>query len=416
MITNIKDTHSKIIFFFPYRELGGVPIVFLELAKFLSDSIQCSYQIAVVDYEDGYMAKNIGNSNIEFIRYSSSNELTFGNKDIVIFQSLPLWMIPKNLAFSFNTKFFFWNLHPLNLIPYLQKIDEYKISFLKKPILSFLKYFLMQKEMKTIKLFSSYKAISFMDKANFEQTKQLQNFKHLSYLPLPININMQSQAKTSISRNKIELNLAWVGRIVDFKVHILIHLLERLPKISDQLNCKFNFYIVGNGPMLDFLKMKVSNLNINLHFIDSVSRKDLPNFLKTIDIGFAQGMTAIDFANNSVPTVLCGFSYKPIKRKYHFKWLKDSKGFNLGEDIKNYERKSDEDSLKKIIHSVIDDIKISSQESYEYVKNNHSIFHVSTQFLIQIGNSSLRYKNVPSNLFKIGIITKILGGKPGWQD
>ena len=127
-------------------------------------------------------------------------------------------------------------------------------------------------------------------------------------------------------------------------------------------------------------------------------------------------MTALDFANNSVPTVLCDFSYKPIKRKYHFKWLKDSKGFNLGEDIKNYDRKSDEDSLKKIIHSVIDDIKISSQESYEYVKNNHSIFHVSTQFLIQIGNSSLRYKNVPSNLFKIGIITKILGGKPGWQD
>ena len=90
MIT--KSEKKKIIFFFPFRGYGGVPVVFLNIAKYLQNSSP-ALNIAVVDYADGYMAKNIGDSGVELIIFSRNELLHFGEQDLVIFQSLPLTLL-----------------------------------------------------------------------------------------------------------------------------------------------------------------------------------------------------------------------------------------------------------------------------------------------------------------------------------
>jgi glycosyltransferase involved in cell wall biosynthesis len=410
-----EPEEKRIIFFFPFRGYGGVPVVFLNIAKYLRNSSP-SLNIAVVDYADGYMANNVGNSGVELIIFSRNELLHFGEQDLVIFQSLPLWMIPKNLCFSANCKLFFWNLHPLNLLPYIQKIDQFGLGFFKNWVLKYLRYVLMSQEIKTIRLLSDHKSITFMDSSNYNQTCQLQNVGYKTYLPLPVELKAGSSWIHSQLKDREILKLAWIGRIVDFKYHILIHLLGRLSLIQKSFHRTIEFYIVGDGALLSMLKQKCSSFNINIKFIDSVSRDDLPAFLTDIDIGFAMGMSALDFANHGVPTVSLDYSYKAIKHNYRFKWLNERTEFNLAEDITSAHVDVTTDSLQEIIHSVINEKPKRVNESIEYVRKNHSLASVSDRFLNLINVSSLRFMDIPTSLFKMGVLTKILGGKPGWRD
>tara|TARA_X000000950_G_scaffold275453_1_gene361866 strand:- start:18254 stop:19498 length:1245 start_codon:yes stop_codon:yes gene_type:complete len=411
-----KSSIKKIFFFFPYRGYGGVPVVFLNLAKYLSRLPSEELDIIVVDYADGYMASNLDGEKIDLLVYSKDIKIRFSDDGVVIFQSLPLWMLPKNLVFSANCHLFFWNLHPLNLLPYIQKIDQYHLGFLKKWVLKYLKNFLMLQEIKTIRLFSDYKSITFMDSFNYYQTCELQNVEYKTFLPLPVELKAEICGIDLQLNDPGILSLAWIGRIVDFKYHILIHLLDRLSLLQKTLHLTINFYVVGNGPMLGILKKKCSSLNMHVNFIDSVSRDNLSEFLKNIDLGFAMGMSALDFANHGVPTVSLDYSYKAVKHNYRFKWLNERKEFNLAEEITTADVDVATDSLEKIIHSVINGKPMRAIESMEYVMNNHSLSGVSDQFLNLIYASTLRFTDIPTNLFKMGVVTRMLGGKSGWRD
>ena len=46
----------------------------------------------------------------------------------------------------------------------------------------------MSQEIKTIKLLSDHKSITFMDLSNYDQTCQLQDVKYKTLLPLPVEL------------------------------------------------------------------------------------------------------------------------------------------------------------------------------------------------------------------------------------
>ena len=58
----------KICFVFPYRGVGGVPVVFSLIAEDLA--IRHGHEIYIVDYKDGAMANQINNKVCKFIEYS----------------------------------------------------------------------------------------------------------------------------------------------------------------------------------------------------------------------------------------------------------------------------------------------------------------------------------------------------------
>jgi len=411
-----KSEKKKVIFFFPFRGYGGVPVVFLNLAKYLSRLPSCELNIAVVDYADGYMANNLDGANIELIIFAKDVKLKLPDDGIIIFQSLPLWMLPKNIIFPDNCKIFFWNLHPLNLIPYLQKLDYFRLGFLKKIVLRYFKYFLMSQEIKTIKLFSTFKSITFMDLTNYDQTCQLQFVDYRTFLPLPIGCPISSELISNPPADLQVFNIAWIGRIVDFKFYILWHVLCRVSSFAERSDLHVNFIVVGDGPMLNLLKAQSSDLSLNIKFVDSVSRDDMATFLKDIHIGFAQGMSALDFANHGVPAVGLDYTYKSVENNYKFEWLYKKHGFNLGENITTHHMDSSVDSLEEVMQEVINDRSRIVKESLDYVRKNHSNESVANKFLKLIDRSSLRFIDIPKSYFRIGVLTKILGGKPGWRD
>ncbi len=101
--------HIKTIaFFFPYHEVSGVPVLFSNIANYLSDNPD--YKIVIIDYADGYMmTKLITNERIKSIVFSNGKQCIIKTDILVIQSILPFQMRPE-LIIAETTKLFLWNL------------------------------------------------------------------------------------------------------------------------------------------------------------------------------------------------------------------------------------------------------------------------------------------------------------------
>ena len=106
---------KSITFFFPYYELSGVPVLFLNLAEFISSHF--NYDVYIIDYKDGYMASNRKKkSEVKLIEFEDGNLIRILDTTLVMQAILPYAMRPE-LTISKNTKVFFWNLYQDNFFP-----------------------------------------------------------------------------------------------------------------------------------------------------------------------------------------------------------------------------------------------------------------------------------------------------------
>ena len=107
-----------ICFVFQYRGVGGVPILFFRVAKFLVE--QNLARPFLVDYEDGMMARLINDDmqRVTLVPYSDDAVTCLPEDAIVVFQSMTPWSIFPNLNVAKEAKIFFWNCHPFNLVTF----------------------------------------------------------------------------------------------------------------------------------------------------------------------------------------------------------------------------------------------------------------------------------------------------------
>ena len=98
----------KIVFCFPYRGVGGVPVLFLNLATYFAK--ESRFDVYIVDFKDGYMAKNYDHEYLTLITYGEKNTL-IPNDSVMIFQSMTPWSVFPNITIPAETKIIFWNLY-----------------------------------------------------------------------------------------------------------------------------------------------------------------------------------------------------------------------------------------------------------------------------------------------------------------
>lgn len=355
----MNSTKRNLYFFFPYRGVGGVPILFLRLANYLSNIN--SYNIFLIDYVDGYMAKSYNKSkNILLVKYATNEMINFKDNDIVVFQSMPLWGMPSNLNFSKKTKLIYWNLHPYNMFGYASSISKYfKNQFVQKLVTIGFRYFIYFYDKKSVQIFNDKKSIYFMDGENYIKTKELLDVDIANPLYSPLIIDDIDNIKQQYTPNDNILNSIWIGRIGDFKVHILLYTLQQLNKIAKNYKKSIVFTIVGRGEYLDYLQEQTNSLNdIEIKYIDYIDPNDLKEFLIDMDIGFAMGTATLDFAKYGLPTVLLDFAYEEITKDYRFDWLYNTKNFTLGRQITNALCVKNNTSLKDIIVSLEDSYQL----------------------------------------------------------
>jgi hypothetical protein len=410
-------TKKNLYFFFPYCGVGGVPVLFLRLTNYLSN--MNVYNIFLIDYESGYMAKNYDkNSSIKVVAYSQNTNIKFENNDIVIFQSMPLWGMPPNLLFSDSTKLIYWNLHPYNMFGYASSIGKYfKNKFVQKIFTIGFRYFIYPNDRKAVKLFDTKKSIFFMDGENYTKTKELLDINISTPLFLPLIIDNIENIKENYTPNDDMLNCIWIGRIENFKVHILLYTVKKLNVMAIEYKKEIVFTIVGNGEYLDFLQEEIKNLkNIKIKYIDYIDPNNLKEFLKVFDIGFAMGTAALDFAKYGLPTVLLDFAYEEIKQEYKFDWLYNTKNFTLGREINSKLCEFKNKSLENIVNSLSKDYDPISLKSFNYVNDNFKIENNVNSFVNLIDKSSLVYSDLSIKYFDMNIFHNIIGAKKYYND
>ena len=408
MNTNIKD---PIIFFFPYYKVSGVPVLFLRFAKALSDM---GRNIFIVDFEDGYMHKKLkDNKNINFIIYQKKSTVSFPRNSTIIFQSILPETLPKNLLFDSSHKIIFWTLYQANFIQTIIPIDRIKNFQYSKP--SFFKFFSKtffkshtNRLIDMINKMHSKDALFFMSQDTFDFTYRFLdlNFSNPKLMPVCINpINKHVGFHREAIKNKI--NILWVGRLDDFKIHILNYFINSLNQSKYLKSHKLHFTIIGDGAHL-FKEPINQNRNLTIEHLKKVDHDQLKNFIKNSDMFAGMGTSALEAARYGIPTICLDFYYKKIEFHYPLQWIYKKNKFDLGSLIQpEVFKKNTNNQLDSRLFEIIEDRKAISEKTINYFYKNHSLNNFISTFENAVNNSSFYYTDFDKKIFQESVFRKI---------
>ncbi len=400
---------KTVAFYFPYYEVSGVPVLFSNLADYFSKNYQ--FKIAIIDFEDGYMSNSLRENNkIEKIIFETSKPLLI-DVDIVIMQSiLPFAMRPE-VSFSNKTRIMFWNLWVDNLIPNLfpfAMVRKYYPNIYRKILSIF-----WNRKLKLMKEFLMnaihLNSLLFMDSANLNNTNYFLSTAIKNSFFLPIACSSGEKRKNEINKDLVELNFSWLGRICDFKIHILNYLILKLSEAAKKLELKVKLHIIGNGPKID----KINSKNYIHKFFDvillgTMDKKKVDIYLSSnIDINASMGTSVLESAKLGIPSIVLDYAFYPIKFNYKFRWLHDTKYYDLAHLIKKSDDMSKSYEIREIILEFINNRKKLSERSYNYYLSNHSLVSVSDKLKNQIEKSKLTINDINPELLKKSIFRRL---------
>ena len=401
---------KTIAFFFPYHEVSGVPVLFLNIAKYLGDK-DPEINVKIIDYENGYMSSSLeGNDKIEKIIFETSKPL-FIDVDIVIMQSiLPFAMRPE-IQFSTNTRLMFWNLHPDNLTPNL-----YPFVIVRKYYPNIYRNILSIFWKRKLKLMRNFvenaiqlNSLSFMDSANLNNTNFFlsTDINNVSFLPIACSNGVKRE--DVINKDFVELNFSWVGRICDFKIHILNYLILRLSEVAKNLRLKICLHIIGDGPEIRNLNTK-SHLhkNFRITLVGLLSKEKMDSYLYSeIDINASMGTSVLESAKFGIPSIVLDFDYKVINKKYRFRWLHETINYDLGHLINEENSVNKDHELIDMTNEFINNSSVVSEKSFNYYVANHTLESVSNKLKKQIEKSKLTITDINPDLLKKSLLRRL---------
>lgn len=403
---------KSITFFFPYYEVSGVPILFLNLAEYIASNY--NFKVYIVDYKNGYMARNRNKSSkVKLIEFKKGNLLCISNTTLVMQSILPYAIRPE-LLISKSTKVFFWNLYPDIFFPMLfpfNLVSEFvKRNFkLYKLILKLFYWNTLKKIKNFVTEMNDCKALIFMDSSNVERTNEILELKLKPEIFLPILCNSKISVNKKSVVNKKDLNISWVGRICDFKVYILKYTIEKIAEIAHKQKKNIVFHVIGNGDKIQIIEDLLLNTKyFSIKMVGVIPQNYLDQYLvDNIDINAAMGTSALESAKLSIPTIVLDISHEEIKGDYIFRWLHDTTNFDVGHNISKLDFENNNRSLEKMIKNFEQEKKILRKKSFEYFKNNHTLESVSKKLMQFVELYSTKFENINNYYFKKSLLRKV---------
>ncbi len=410
-MANLQELGVKICFYFPYHEVSGVPVLFFRIANELAISNKRNL-IYIIDYKDGAIARNlISQSNIKLIPFFDGVSI-FPPKDaILVMQSILPYSIRSELKISPDTKLFFWNLHPDCLIPilfpfpYLRNFQN--INFKLYKILINLFYQSLIKNIGEFILQAvAKKSLFFMDQSNLDKTNKylFLDIPNINFLPVPAKSS--SHKINNFVKVGSVLNITWIGRLCDFKSHILIYTIKKLSALAASKKIKLKYSIIGDGPFKKIIsKLEVDNDWFKLELLGSLKPELLDNFLlNNTDVLTAMGTSALEGAKLGIPTILLDISYYPVKGDYKYRWLHESKNFDLAHDINKFDLREGNLSLNNMLNDLHSNYQELSTKALEYFLKNHEMKIVLDKFILKLKETQMKFSDINPDLLNKSIL------------
>lgn len=379
-----------IYIFYPSNIMGGAEYLLIKTAKLLHNN---NYDVGVIDFENGWVSKNINNEKIVKIYFDGNEKIKLEDDDFLITTSNHMYKLDNYFEKS-DTRILFWTVQPYNIIVRFPNAFK-RIPILRKLEINYLKY----KEpvhKKNIESIIAKKSIVSMDGECDEILYKKYKLRYNSFLP--IFINDSSFNNNPIKEKKADcVRILWLGRIdLEFKIHVLKKLLLDINNFSEKDKRSFSFDIIGIGPGLNELKLFIKdNISLKVSFLGEVASESLSAIITEYDIGFAMGTSALDIAAQKIPTILLDFSYSEIVQ-YSYRWIFETDAYTLGRDI---DLLSDRDikvmkSIKEVFFQLQTTRDSLSYKSFDYVYNNHSSETALQRLKLYMSFSELTLRDV----------------------
>lgn len=408
---------NKVLFYFPYQEECGVPVLFLRMSRWLAENHGNEFDVYVVDYENGAMARNLrADDRVKLYISGKSDGIVVEDNDIVIMQSMNPAYFPRELHVSSKAKIFFWTLHFRNLTPSLLPLPGLRNLPFKYLWIYKLCSLFYERLLKRLSGFINdmivHNAHYFMDVSTMEQT--IRHIKlifpdDMGYLPVPAS-DYNGPLKT-IQKDKETINVCWIGRISYEKTPILIHTIKKCSQYALESKQKIHFYIRGFGEFEDW----VNNLDVENDFFSKssclpIKFSEIDEFLlDNVDIMFAMGTSALESAKLGIPTVLVDYTATsdPIATDYKFSYLYKRTGYDLGHLITKTDLEKNNKSLDLIFNELNNNGQQIAEDCRKYFNENHSLSSVGKQFYETLKLTSFTYDMIDPTVIKQPIILKI---------
>ena len=374
----------KIVFFYPSRVVGGMEMLFLRLSHHLSK--KTGFKIGYVDFEDGFVAKQL-DKNITLYKFNHK-KITLTENTVLVsplssLVELKVYFNPSNL------RVLLWSVHPEGLKIAIENLQRFSLS--KKSLIFFasdLDYFIQKK------------GLFFMDGENFDKQKQYFAFKECNSHFLPIFA--EDKEKTKIYTINSIISLGALGRLSIDKVIPILNLLERCNEYLEANEAEsIDFHLIGDGEAVNLLKEFRPNGRLKLIFAGTLLRKDLNSYLiKNIDVLFAMGTSALEGASLGLATILLDYSWSSMSENRKFHWLFESEDYSLGMEFNkdNRYQHSFDDICNDIKSGRIADL---GKECLKYFEHNHSLASTSDLFIRLIDRTKLEVNDLRMSKFNI---------------
>ncbi|MDR2397104.1 MAG: hypothetical protein LBD69_04625 [Puniceicoccales bacterium] len=404
----------NIAFFQPsYGLIGGIQIVFASLADALSNT--CNVYIIDVK-NDIYRSLLKHPSRCNFLEFDYKSKVVLPENTTIV---LPLSFA--NQLGSFEGKYIkllFWSLYEKSL----SHIVLYKIMHIlprdwikptienERKLMKLLNYKLYKRLQRFLCMTNEKNGLVFMSSDHVYYNEQYFDIKlKPNYLPICIKTSDEIKVPRTI---KEEINVAWLGRIVDFKFPAIEYLLSNLDEYCIiNPSKKINLFIIGDGNYRKKLEIEISKYTrFNIKLLGSLLPNEVKDiFLSKIDILFAHGTAALDGAKVGLSTAVISGSFTKISKDKKLYWLYEPKMEHFVGSLIDDQHDCCVHSFSEILDMLITNNKEIGEKCYQRVVQNFDVLKVSASLLNYINYAKLTLEDIKSlGLRKSTIFQKLL--------
>lgn len=321
-------------FFYPVRGAGGAQYLFLRMAEYLIENT--SYNVVLIDYVDGFIRSHLADKNYRFIEYAEGGLVSIQESITLVLSLSFAPLVERCFELSKTTRLFFWDLHPYNLVEQLALSGLYKQLNPNNGhrLSSLIESSRRRKLANFVEIAAENSGIAFMAERNKIYNQQLLRFSsEVEYLPIAIDPTLKStstQTKKSIPHEHSVYHIGWLSRLDDWKSRVLFRLINDIALYQEKHTQNIHLHIIGDGPARSSVENRCRNIQATM--VGKIEGQELTNYILTyIDIGFAMGTSALEFAVRSVPTVLtsAGLPQDNLQQANAYRWLFTSQGYDL---------------------------------------------------------------------------------------
>jgi glycosyltransferase involved in cell wall biosynthesis len=411
---NTEQRSSTVVnFFYPHRQPSGVSALFGRMASVLSRSSVLRPRL--IDYPQGFMVRCLRESSgVKLTEFSRHRLLPIGSDEVLVLQAQIPSKISRQLSPCSDTRLIFWQLHPFNLIPPLIPLLSPGLVFRGKPDrylrwLGTLQPRILEGVKSFIDLANRKRSLFFYDQPALTTTEAYLGYRLENPILLPVPISVPERPARSAKISKEHLHVGWVGRLYDFKIHILLHVIQKFADYAQREHRGVTFHVIGGGPEEKRLNSIASKQRyFELRRFPDMTWNTMSDYLTAeIDIVAAMGTSALEGAALGLPVIVLDFAYSSINPEYRFRWLYETKGYDLGHIIAESDCVDGCGSLPALLAELDANYSRISENTFKYCKTNHDLEVIGQRFIELIELASLRHGDLSPAMLKKTFIRRI---------